>query len=238
MAIKFKNNTDRRIRLHPNRNFGHFKTQKRAQTNVIIENTEEKHLSHNLQDRPGPENDVQQRKEFLHVRRNPFACKMSEMGKAKSIKHEITLQSNKPTRSRSYSLRRDKEAILEAKTQEMLANDIIEPSKSEYASPCPLVDNKNGETRLVTNSSAINKETIHNRIKRGTGHIVEAENEQYSQLIDKYVKEQSQSYEEPTQSKTVTSAMIHNPNNVDIHYSWKLFLLLVYHRGSQVYNPE
>ena len=86
---------------------------------------------------------------------------MSEIGRTKSIKHEIRLQSNKPIRCRFYSLRRDKEVILETKIQEMLANDIIEPSKSEYASPCLLVDKKNGETRLVTDFRAINKETIH-----------------------------------------------------------------------------
>ena len=60
-------------------------------------------------------NEVQSLKEFLHQRRNLFASKMSEMGRARSIEYEIKLQSNKPIRSRFYSAHKDKEGILDAK---------------------------------------------------------------------------------------------------------------------------
>ena len=162
MKIRVINGSNKKIRLFPNRCIGSFKIQGSAQVNVIvIESNEENRLTHNVQEHDGLEDEVNQLKDFLHDRRNVFASKMSEMGRAKSIKHEIRLETEKPIRARFYRLDRAKEEILEQKVQEMWDNDLIEPSKSEFSSPSLIVEKATGGHRVVTDFRQLNQVTIH-----------------------------------------------------------------------------
>ena len=75
------------------------------------------------------------------------------------IKHNIELVDDKPIRQHPYRLNPRKLKVLRQEIKYMLDNRIIEPSQSEWASPCVLVDKLDGSTQFCTDYRRVNAVT-------------------------------------------------------------------------------
>lgn len=61
---------------------------------------------------------------------------------------QIDLQHNTPISFRPRRLSYEEKNVVKDVIEELLARDVIQPSKSPYAFPIVLVKKKNGETRM------------------------------------------------------------------------------------------
>ena len=75
------------------------------------------------------------------------------------IEHQISLLDDKPIRQTPYRLNPEKREILRKEVASLLAQGLIEPSKSPYASPCLLVPKPDGSQRLVVDFRKLNNVT-------------------------------------------------------------------------------
>lgn len=82
--------------------------------------------------------------ELLEKYQHCFAANNSEIGNT-NISMEITLTSSVPVCYRPYRLSYYERELVRKIVDDLLKNDIIEPSTSPYASPILLVKKKNGE---------------------------------------------------------------------------------------------
>ena len=96
---------------------------------------------------------------ILNQHRDAVALNINELGKAKYIKIEINLKSDEIIRYKPYRLPYGQVEILDGIIKELLQNDIIEESKSEYASPILLVKKKEGNYRMCADYRFINNIT-------------------------------------------------------------------------------
>ncbi|XP_053968427.1 uncharacterized protein LOC128869850 [Anastrepha ludens] len=77
-----------------------------------------------------------------------FANNISEIGQTNALSMKIKLDTNVPIAQNPYRIPEPKKVLVQQMIRELLVNDIIEMSESEYASPIVLVKKKNGESRL------------------------------------------------------------------------------------------
>jgi len=80
----------------------------------------------------------------------------TELGKAKGYTYTIQLKDYEPVRQAPFSLTPPKAVIMRQHIQKLLDLDIIEPSRSPYASPCFLIPKKSGDMRLVVDYRRVN----------------------------------------------------------------------------------
>lgn len=100
---------------------------------------------------------------LLQNYRDCFAVNLGEIGCAVDVEMKIELTDNKPIVYRPYRLSyHEREKVREA-IDELLQNDIIQESKSDYASPILMVRKKTGEQRLCVDFRALNNKTIKDR---------------------------------------------------------------------------
>ena len=79
-----------------------------------------------------------------------FAKDLSELGCCKNVyEHKIDTGDAKPIRQRFYRTNPKQRAEIDRQVQEMLKNNIIEPSNSEWSSPVVLVKKKCGTFRKI-----------------------------------------------------------------------------------------
>lgn len=101
---------------------------------------------------------------LLQNYRDCFTCSLDEIGCApKEYEMTIELRDDKPVVYRPYRLSHSERAKVRDMITELLDNDIIRESTSDYASPILLVKNKSGEQRLCIDYRALNSKTIKNR---------------------------------------------------------------------------
>ena len=74
--------------------------------------------------------------------------------------HDIKLENNKPIKQRPYSIPHSKEKVVNECIDKMLKMNIIEPSKSDWASPIVLVKKPDGSERFCVDYRKINMTTI------------------------------------------------------------------------------
>ncbi|KAK3105624.1 hypothetical protein FSP39_002098 [Pinctada imbricata] len=99
--------------------------------------------------------------EFLHQHKDVFSTDLSQIGKTSLYKHKIdTVPGAKPVRKQFYRTSPTASQVIREHVNEMLQNDIIQPSNSEWHSPVVLVKKKNGQTRFACDYRALNKITI------------------------------------------------------------------------------
>lgn len=81
------------------------------------------------------------------------------IGSAKSAVHHIHLTDERPFCLRPYQCSQVKKQQIREQVEEMLAQGIIEPSKSPYCSPVLLVKKKNGTNRFCVDFRRLNSQT-------------------------------------------------------------------------------
>ncbi|KAK3100025.1 hypothetical protein FSP39_013636 [Pinctada imbricata] len=98
---------------------------------------------------------------FLTQYKDVFSTDLSQIGKTSLYKHKIdTVPGSKPVRKQFYRTSPVASQVIREHVNEMLQNDIIQPSNSEWHSPVVLVKKKNGQTRFACDYRALNKITI------------------------------------------------------------------------------
>nr|CAI5826924.1 unnamed protein product [Callosobruchus analis] len=85
---------------------------------------------------------------------------MAELGCAKSAKMHIELNDDKPFTYKPYRMARSEQDCVRDIIDELLINDIIRKSESNYCSPVLLVKKKNGENRMCIDYRKLNSVTI------------------------------------------------------------------------------
>ena len=73
--------------------------------------------------------------------------------------HDVDVGDATPIKQHPYRMNPVKLQYLRKEVQYLLDNDIIEPSKSEWSSPCILVPKPNGEFRMCTDFRKVNNVT-------------------------------------------------------------------------------
>jgi transposase InsO family protein len=98
--------------------------------------------------------------ELLQTYRDCFATNLSEIGCAKDVEMQIELMDEKPIVYRPYRLSFAEREQVRGVIDDLLQNDIIQESISNFASPILMVKKKNGELRLCVDFRALNQKTI------------------------------------------------------------------------------
>ena len=75
------------------------------------------------------------------------------------IYHDVILEDSKPLKQHRYRMNPLKQKYLQDQVKYLLENDFIEPSQSNYSSPCILVPKSNGTYRMCTDYRKVNSVT-------------------------------------------------------------------------------
>lgn len=110
----------------------------------------------------GPVNEAERHAliNLLNEFRDCFAMNTTELGCSKSTEMVINLHDHKPFSYRPYRMARSEQDIVKDIVEELLTNNIIRESDSDYSSPVLLVGKKNGEQRLCVDYRKLNSLTI------------------------------------------------------------------------------
>ncbi|KAL0881598.1 hypothetical protein ABMA27_001426 [Loxostege sticticalis] len=100
---------------------------------------------------------------LLQNYRDCFATKLDEIGSAVDFEMQIDLMDTKPIVYRPYRLSHAERETVRETVDELLRLDIIQESKSDYASPILMVRKKSGEQRLCVDFRALNNKTVKDR---------------------------------------------------------------------------
>lgn len=98
--------------------------------------------------------------QLLQKYRSCFATNLSELGCARGSVMDIAVHDNTPVVYRPYRLSHCERQKVRAMVDELIDNDIVQESSSNYASPILLVKKKNGESRLCVDYRCLNSKTI------------------------------------------------------------------------------
>src|SRR5690606_12483973 len=88
-----------------------------------------------------------------------FDGKNVKLGQAIGVSHSINTDDAIPIRQRSYRYSREERNTIQQHVDEMLRNDVIEPSSSPWASPVVSVGKKDGSIRFCIDFRKINAVT-------------------------------------------------------------------------------
>ena len=75
------------------------------------------------------------------------------------IYHDVIVEDSKPLKQHPYRMNPLKQKHLQDEVKYLLENDFIEPSQSNYSSPCILVPKSNGTYRMCTDYRKVNSVT-------------------------------------------------------------------------------
>ena len=81
-------------------------------------------------------------------------------GKTTAIMHDVDVSNASPCKQHPYRMNPSKLKNLSEEIEYMLHNDIIEPSSSEWSSPCVLVPKPDGSYRFCTDFRRLNAVTV------------------------------------------------------------------------------
>lgn len=103
--------------------------------------------------------DVDKLHKLLQSYRDCFAMNLGEIGLAKDVEMTIDLNDDRPIVYRPYRLSFAEREQVRTVIEDLLQNDIIQESDSEFASPILMVKKKTGEQRLCVDFRALNNKT-------------------------------------------------------------------------------
>ena len=95
-------------------------------------------------------------KQFIHEYEHLFPDIPTRTDK---IYHDVIVEDSKPIRQHPYRMNPLKRKYLQDEVKYLLENDFIEPSQSNYSSPCILVPKSNGTYRMCTDYRKVNSVT-------------------------------------------------------------------------------
>jgi hypothetical protein len=96
---------------------------------------------------------------LINKYKNSFSLSEYDLGRVQRIKHKIRVES-KPIKQNPYKCPMKLRPVLENKVQELLNNNLIEPSTSPWSSPIILVKKKDDTYRFCVDFRKLNAETI------------------------------------------------------------------------------
>lgn len=96
---------------------------------------------------------------FLLKNSDVFATDLSQLGKTHLYQHRIETHNACPVRQRAYRTSPEIRKEQDRQVEEMLENDIIEPSTSNWQSPVVMARKRNGEYRFAVDYRRLNKVT-------------------------------------------------------------------------------
>lgn len=96
---------------------------------------------------------------LLQSYRECFALALDEIGCTKNVEMKIELTDDRPVVYRPYRLSYSEREQVRNIINELLENDIIQESDSDFASPILMVKKKTGEQRLCVDFRALNNKT-------------------------------------------------------------------------------
>ena len=100
---------------------------------------------------------IREIKSLIEDFQNIFTEKQRE---ANLVQHRIKTTSDKPIRSRPYSVPYSMRSVIETEIRRMLELGVIEKSDSPYASPVELVRKSDGSNRFCVDYRKLNRITI------------------------------------------------------------------------------
>ncbi|XP_069364889.1 uncharacterized protein [Maniola hyperantus] len=165
-AVVITNLTPYTISLKPNVLIARatpFSEQKVCHVNRIVKDLSTVNPLNKNEIKTGPGLDSEQLDRLyllLQDYRDCFATNLSEIGCAIDVEMKIDLADDKPIFYRPYRLSYHEREQVRATIDELLQNDIIQESKSDYASPILMIKKKTGEQRLCVDFRALNNKTI------------------------------------------------------------------------------
>ena len=95
-------------------------------------------------------------KQLIHEYRHLFPDIPTRTDK---IYHDVIVEDSKPIKQHPYRMNPLKQKYLQDEVKYLLENDFIEPSQSNYSSPCILVPKSNGTYRMCTDYRKVNSVT-------------------------------------------------------------------------------
>lgn len=98
--------------------------------------------------------------ELLQKYRTCFATNLSELGCTTEAEMTIELHDKRPVIYRPYRMSYHEREKVREIVDELVKNDVVQESQSNYASPVLLVKKKTGEQRLCIDYRALNNKTI------------------------------------------------------------------------------
>ncbi len=104
--------------------------------------------------------DSDNQEEFLKLISTWPRTTSSILGKTSVVKHKITLTDDIPFKSRAYRVSPLKKQIIEEQVDQMIEENIIEPSFSPWSSPVVLVPKPDGSFRFCVDYRKLNSKTI------------------------------------------------------------------------------
>ena len=75
------------------------------------------------------------------------------------IYHDVIVEDSKPIMQHPHRMNPLKQKYLQDEVKYLLENDFIEPSQSNYSSPCILIPKSNGTYRMCTDYRKVNSVT-------------------------------------------------------------------------------
>eukprot|EP00914_Ancora_sagittata_P016359 GHVO01032576.1.p1 GENE.GHVO01032576.1~~GHVO01032576.1.p1 ORF type:complete len:195 (-),score=13.42 GHVO01032576.1:652-1236(-) len=81
-------------------------------------------------------------------------------GKSTLLEHRIRLEDDRPIKCRARTYTQDEQAAINTEIEKMIADQVIQPSQSQYSSEIVMVRKKTKEWRVCIDYRPINKKTI------------------------------------------------------------------------------
>ena len=97
--------------------------------------------------------------QLLEQNRDVFAFNSKQLGRTGIVQHVIDTGDSLPIRQRPYRVGPATQKEINSQIEEMLANDVIQPSVSPWASPVILVTKKDGKKRFCIDFRKLNAVT-------------------------------------------------------------------------------
>jgi hypothetical protein len=98
--------------------------------------------------------------QLLNRYKNVFSWSEYDIGRAKNVDHRINTSDTPPIKNPPYKAPVRQQQIINEKVQEMLDNDLIEPSYSPWSSPVVLIRKKDDSYRFCVDFRKLNHVTI------------------------------------------------------------------------------
>ena len=100
--------------------------------------------------------DPVQRKELKHLIHQYEHLFPDIPTRTDKIYHDVNVEDSQPVKQHPYRMNPTKQKYLKEEIQYLLDNDFIEPSQSEWSSPCILVPKPDGSYRMCTDYRKVN----------------------------------------------------------------------------------